>query len=202
MGPSVDPSTSKPPDNSGADTSASSAKPPEGGGRVFTEVLPIWSGQIDLARAHIEDAAINLVNYFMGISGRIDQIAVALESAENSVAEVRKLTDGTPPVAQNLANLQDSLHSLRGERDAISEAVRHGIVALQFQDRVSQVLMNVRGNLEKLRERVDNSGHLPETFDVGQWLDELLRSYSMIQQREVHEGQAPDSVTDGDIELF
>lgn len=192
----MEPSASKP-----ADPTAASA-PAESGARVFTEVLPIWSGQIDLARAHIEDAALNLVNYFMGISSRIDQIAVALESAENSVVEVRKLTDGTPPIAENLAKLHESLHSLRGERDAISEAVHRGIVALQFQDRVSQVLMNVRGNLEKLRERVDGQGHLPSSFDVGQWLDELLRSYSMIQQREVHEGKPADAVSDGDIELF
>ena len=195
MGPSVEPSASKPAETSDTES-------PAGQGRVFKEVLPIWSGQIDLARAHIEDAAINLVNYFMGISSRIDQIAVALESAENSVAEVRKLTDGTPPIAESLAKLQESLHALRTERDAISQAVHHGIVALQFQDRVSQVLMAVRGNLEKLRDRVDQRGHLPDSFDVGSWLDELLRSYSMIQQREVHEGQNPHTVNDGDIELF
>jgi methyl-accepting chemotaxis protein len=190
-----------PPEENKADSASASGG--AGQGRVFLDVLPVWSGQIDMARAHIEDAAVNLVNYFMGISSRIDQIAVALESAENSVAEVRKETTDKPSVADNLGKLQESLHALRGERDAISEAVHRGIVALQFQDRVSQVLMNVRTNLEKLRDRVDNSGHLPETFDVGSWLDELLKSYSMIQQRDVHMGDAPQAhLTEGDIELF
>jgi len=174
--------------------------------RLCLNVLPVWTGQIDMARAHIEDAALNLVNHFVGISARIDQIAATLAAAESAVVEALQASDpddADSAPARSMAALQASFRILRAEREAISQEVHRGIVALQFQDRVSQVLTHVRTDLEKLRQSVDEHGHLPDSFNVSTWLDQLLRTYSMEQQRDVHHGQTPTAAIDeGDIELF
>jgi hypothetical protein len=192
--------------NKGNDAQArSDAKPSQEGsgdlGQLCQNVIPVWSGQIEMARAHVEDAALNLVSHFVGIAGRIDQIAQTLAGAEIVVSSMAK--DAAVQPGDNVAALQDAFHVLREEREAISQAVHRGIVALQFQDRVSQVLGHVRRDLEKLRERVDEHGRLPESFNVGAWLDELIKTYSMEQQREVHFGGDPSAKVDiGDVTLF
>jgi methyl-accepting chemotaxis protein len=194
--------------NKGNDAQArADAKPLQEGkgggdlGQLCQNVLPVWSGQIEMARAHVEDAALNLVSHFVGIASRIDQIAQTLAGAEAAVSSMAK--DAAAQPADNVATLQEAFRVLREEREAISQAVHRGIVALQFQDRVSQVLGHVRRDLEKLRERVDEHGRLPESFNVGAWLDELIKTYSMEQQRDVHFGGDPSAKVDiGDVTLF
>jgi cell pole-organizing protein PopZ len=190
-----------------AATPPSSEAAPDTLGGLCQAVLPVWSGQIDMARSQVEDAAVNLVGYFVGIASRIDNIGATVSAAEQAVAALQQMPSaedaGAAERAQAVATLQQGLETLSAERDAISQAVKRGVIALQFQDRISQVLSSVRRDLEKLRERVDEHGHLPEAFDVGGWLDELLRTYSMKEQVEVHMGDTPASNVDiGDITLF
>ncbi len=192
------------PEANNTDTRSGSIKPHNAGSDSLNllchNVLPVWSGQIDLARTHVEDAALDLVKHFVGIAGRIDQIAQTLVSAENVVANMRTESDAPE---NSVSALQESFRILRSEREAISQAVHQGVVALQFQDRVSQVLGHVRSDLEKLRLHIDDRGRLPDSFDVRAWLDELIRTYSMEQQREIHRGGAPATEIDvGDITLF
>ena len=178
-------------------------------GGIVHSVVPVWSGQIDMARAQVEDAAINLVGYFVGIAGRIDQIGGTLARAEDTLAELLQISaqekaEGVVSRAPGtIDTLKQDLDAVHKEREEISVAVKRGIIALQFQDRISQVLNSVVRDLEKLRQRVDTSGHLPDDFDVGAWLDELMRTYSMKEQFAVHQGDAPAAhVDDGDITMF
>ena len=164
-------------------------------GDLCQNVLPVWSGQIDVARAQMESAALHLVNHFVGIATRIDQITQTLAGAEHLLS--------APGNAGGIAPLAESFKVLHAEGEAISRAVHEGIVALQFQDRVNQILSAVRSDLERLRSQVDEQGHLPASFDVGAWLDNLLRTYSMEQQRAVHAGQPASPASEpGDVTLF
>jgi methyl-accepting chemotaxis protein len=106
--------------------------------------------------------------------------------------------------------LADSTRILREESQVIGGEISDVLVALQFQDRVSQILGHVRGDLEKLlqhlseQERQAADGSRQDTIDAAQWLDELSRTYTTVEQHAVHRGGGkPQAVaTDSDITFF
>ncbi len=93
------------------------------------------------------------------------------------------------------AGLADSEELLRTENNAINHEISDVFVALQFQDRVSQILMLVGDDLDKLEQylhalnnEADNQG-LPRSVDVELWLEELAKTYTMEQQLTAHDGE-------------
>ena len=110
--------------------------------------------------------------------------------------------------------LSESSEHLRIESVAIGEEIDQVLVALQFQDRVSQVLNHVNQDLGKLKEKIDQGkkkqnqgGDLPP-IEAGRWLDELSKTYTMPEQHAVHGGgkhpktKAASSSNSGDITFF
>lgn len=100
---------------------------------------------------------------------------------------------------------------LRQENRQIAAEISEVLVALQFQDRVSQVLAHISSDISKLHRHLDNArqGTEPDTaLHVQQWLDELERSYTMPEQHARHQGtpvaRPAQSITpdDGDITFF
>lgn len=93
-------------------------------------------------------------------------------------------------------NLGDSTETLRGEGHRIGGEIAEVLVALQFQDRVSQMLMHVRNDLAKLEMRLNESvkeislGRSPHPLDADAWLAELAKTYTMQEQLHVHGGQS------------
>lgn len=102
--------------------------------------------------------------------------------------------------------LNDSADVMRAESQLIQSEISDVLVALQFQDRISQVLSHVRGDLDKLHQTLDASeqqladGVMPEPLDTAVWLDALTSTYTMAEQYSVlGEGpaaQAQDSSTE------
>ena len=102
--------------------------------------------------------------------------------------------------------LNDSADVMRAESQLIQSEISDVLVALQFQDRISQVLSHVRGDLDKLHQTLDASeqqladGVMPEPLDTAAWLDALTSTYTMAEQYSVlGEGpaaQAQDSSTE------
>lgn len=102
--------------------------------------------------------------------------------------------------------LNDSAEVMRTESQLIQSEISDVLVALQFQDRISQVLSHVRGDLDKLHQTLDASeqqladGVMPEPLDTAAWLDALTSTYTMAEQYSVlGEGpaaQAQDSSTE------
>ena len=102
--------------------------------------------------------------------------------------------------------LNDSAEVMRAESQLIQSEISDVLVALQFQDRISQVLSHVRGDLDKLHQTLDASeqqladGVMPEPLDTAAWLDALTSTYTMAEQYSVlGEGpaaQAQDSSTE------
>lgn len=97
---------------------------------------------------------------------------------------------------QAATTLSEASENLRHEGQAIGEEVAEVLVALQFQDRVSQILNHVNNDLEKLRRNIDagertlSSGSTSSQIDAVQWLDELSETYTMPEQHLIHEGGA------------
>lgn len=68
----------------------------------------------------------------------------------------------------------------------LSTQIRHEIeqalVSIQFQDRVSQILGHVQGNLGELTARIEQGGPL----EISSMLEEMAKSYTTTSEREAH----------------
>jgi methyl-accepting chemotaxis protein len=103
--------------------------------------------------------------------------------------------------------LNDSADVMRRESQLIQSEISDVLVALQFQDRISQVLSHVRSDLDKLHQTLEESGQqladgvMPQPLDTAAWLNALTSTYTIAEQHSVHGGgrpalQAPASTTE------
>jgi len=99
------------------------------------------------------------------------------------------------------AGLSESEELLRSENNAINYEISDVLVALQFQDRVSQILALVCADLDKLEQHLnelnsESADHgASRTVNVEQWLEELAMTYTMEEQLAVHEGEKAEIKT-------
>jgi methyl-accepting chemotaxis protein len=111
------------------------------------------------------------------------------------------------------SGLSESTETLRQESQAIGGEIAEVLVALQFQDRVSQMLSLVRNDLEKLEKHLEMheqevaEGRFLGPIDARAWLEELSRTYTMPEQHALHEGKQGDTpkttaASDTDITFF
>lgn len=95
------------------------------------------------------------------------------------------------------AELTETSQQMRAQSEAVGQEVDDVLVALQFQDRISQMLGHVCADMAKLEERVaanDASAMPPIQTDV--WLQELASTYTTPEQYSVHNG-APSTSSAG-----
>ena len=107
-----------------------------------------------------------------------------LDKAERIIASV--LNNFTHAAVE----LNDSAKLLREENTAINDEISEVFVELQFQDRVSQILILVCNDLNKLEQHLNDSSNegMPPSIDAEQWLEELSKTYTMEDQLASHEG--------------
>jgi len=97
---------------------------------------------------------------------------------------------------------------LRHETRSIAEDIAEVLVALQFQDRVSQILGHVGQDMSKLKERLNDqeraraSGTVADAVDASIWLEELSRTYTVPEQYVVHKGGAATATAAAEITFF
>jgi methyl-accepting chemotaxis protein len=102
------------------------------------------------------------------------------------------------------ADMEASAETLRGESRAVRSDVDDVLVALQFQDRTSQILGHVRGDLDKLAQHLADSGTAVtggQAIDANAWLNELSRTYTTAEQHVVHRGGKPPAAASTTAEI-
>jgi methyl-accepting chemotaxis protein len=115
-----------------------------------------------------------------------------LDNAEKIIAMVLKR------LRRAAVGLTDSEELLRIENNAINHEISDVCVSLQFQDRVSQILTHVGDDLNKLEQHLnalnntETSAGLPRSVNVEQWLQDLVKTYTMEEQIAVHDGAKID----------
>ena len=84
----------------------------------------------------------------------------------------------------------------------VKSQVESAIVHLQFQDRVSQILSAVRGDMERLvaliaSDEFGMNGRIPAPIDVERWIRELEATYTTLEQQTLNAGEAetPQEIT-------
>jgi len=98
---------------------------------------------------------------------------------------------------------------LTAESQVVAGEISEVLVALQFQDRVSQVLGHVAADMERLKAQLDGArqavatGQPAGTLDEQAWLNELARTYTTPEQHSLHRGESSSSAEDAsDITFF
>jgi methyl-accepting chemotaxis protein len=145
-------------------------------------------------------------------------IAATLRASEQYARQDEEMVVNSERVIENVlaqfhtatSGLSDSTEALRQESQAIGGEIAEVLVALQFQDRVSQMLALVRNDLEKLEKHLElheqevAEGRFLGPIDARAWLEELSRTYTMPEQHALHGGgQKPAAKTDeADITFF
>ncbi|MFU8789164.1 MAG: methyl-accepting chemotaxis protein [Methylobacter sp.] len=111
-----------------------------------------------------------------------------LDNAEQIIASVLKR------FSRAASGLSDSEELLRTENNAINGEIADVFVALQFQDRVSQILVLVCDDLNKLEQHLNELSDeqsdqgTPHSINAEQWLEELAKTYTMEEQLTAHDG--------------
>ncbi len=127
----------------------------------------------------------------------------------------RSVVEAETTIRRVLANfssvttgLSASTDMLRRESEGISAEISDALVFLQFQDRVSQILAQVRDNLDGLHNHLcryssqRGMGNAP-AIDANVWLDEMALGYTTSEQRRNHRGAAAaDSAAPTGITFF
>lgn len=136
-------------------------------------------------------------------------VEVASSTAENdnhsvatSEASIQRVLDRFHGITQRLSSSSELLRQESlGIRDEISEV----LVALQFQDRVSQILAHVRGNMDALYLHLQECRHSPELrerINAQAWLAEMELTYATDEQRQNHHGANSSSARGQEITFF
>lgn len=107
-----------------------------------------------------------------------DKIAIALST--------RVVED----VLSHVRELGVSAETMRGQGSVICADVENLLVNLQFQDRVSQAIAVVDGDIKRLQGVIETAQPVPPLED---WLVELQQHYTMNEQHDVHLSRAKGS---------
>ena len=118
----------------------------------------------------------------------------AVQDAEMVVNSEKVIEHVVSRVQAAVVGLADSSDVLRHETQTIGEEIGEVLVALQFQDRISQVLGHVCNDMGKLKERIAShqaqggEDGAPTTIDASTWLKELSHTYTVPEQHLIHGG--------------
>lgn len=110
------------------------------------------------------------------------------EQDEVMLANAEQIVENVIGRFRNAAtDLVDSAESLRAEGQHIRHEISDVLVALQFQDRVSQMLTHVHNDLHKLKQSLDSG---VGEIDKDTWLSALASTYTMEEQHAIHNGES------------
>lgn len=105
-------------------------------------------------------------------------------------------------------DLAGSADTLRHESEVVGSQIGEVLIALQFQDRVSQIMTQVRQDMRKLEHELrvrEGEGQTEkdiEPIDVDSWLSEFASTYTTPEQHAIHGGKQISRSTDTDITFF
>lgn len=150
---------------------------------------------------------VNVINEAIGKTFKIAEQAkadddVVMTRSEESIHDVMStFTDIVGVLAQSAEVLQE-------EGEGINNEISDMLLDLQFQDRTSQILAQVRNNMNELESTIRSQQQqsdidgVPVSLDVNLWLNEMKKNYAMLEQRENHLGDETKKASSSDITFF
>jgi len=132
-------------------------------------------------------------------------------SRHHAEQDTLTLADSERVVSQVIEHFRDSAQiivlnsrDLQLQSSTVSDEIAQVLVALQFQDRVSQMLTLITGDQGKLQQQLDerNSGHVITPLASDRWLHELSTAYTMPEQHAIHGGKPLAKADTSEITFF
>lgn len=141
------------------------------------------------------------------ITSKIEAVNTAIGTALNKVNEnahldEKTIKDGEAAVATILdrfkhaaEGLESSSEILQNESTEIQREISEVLIALQFQDRVCQILSHVENDMQQLEQQVTEQRSMQwnadsfSRFNINDWLSNLSKTYTTMEQRAAHEGK-------------
>ena len=124
-------------------------------------------------------------------------------SQRHADAEQRLAETAGERIARVITDFRDAANHLIATSAALTEQGAHVsseiadvLVALQFQDRVSQVLGHVHDDIRRLAGRVDAAATAHQesrpagSVDAAAWIDEMASNFTTPEQHLLHQGEA------------
>ncbi|WCD77592.1 methyl-accepting chemotaxis protein [Pseudomonas sp. TUM22785] len=141
------------------------------------------------------------------IGDTIETVSGAIErtlevSNEHATRDAGTLENASQVIRQVIAQFRSGAtrlvehgNALRNDNAVVGEEISEVLVALQFQDRVSQMLGHMRDDIGRLAQHLeqDDARHV----DARSWLDELSSTYTTPEQHAIHHGRQSGSGSAG-----
>ena len=108
----------------------------------------------------------------------------------------------------NAQAIVDTSSTLQQQSENVASEIADVLVALQFQDRVSQMLSLVNNDLGKLHEHMNERQQLSQAgiasppIGADDWLEQLASTYTMPEQHAIHHGKSLAESASSDITFF
>lgn len=117
---------------------------------------------------------------------------VLMEGSQSTVYGVIERFDETG------SSMAQSKHLLEQNAAAVRDKISEVLINLQFQDRVKQILMHSKLNIEKFSVYVGAlpPDRPPEPLDLEAWIRDMEISYATLEQHDIHrQSAAPSEIT-------
>lgn len=139
-------------------------------------------------------------------------LSISQEYTKTDTATLNKASEVIAGVInrfnQNASDIVHHNETMRAQSEAVAQDIAEVLVALQFQDRTSQMLGHIAGDQDKLlahlheRNALRRQGLPLTTLDVDRWLQELAQTYTTPEQHDVHRGDNSAKRNDSEITFF
>ncbi|WP_099269314.1 methyl-accepting chemotaxis protein [Pseudomonas sp. ICMP 561] len=155
------------------------------------------TGQQMSAKVDIINSAINQL--VQAASSGADQDSNSVANSENTIQRVlERFKSVTERLAESAEMLQQESFGIRDEMTEV-------LVSLQFQDRVSQILVHVRDNIDDLHAHLQQATQAPDqavAIDARSWLARMEATYATDEQRNTHHGSSAGQQNSQEITFF
>ena len=126
----------------------------------------------------------------------LEAAARAADHDRDAISSSNSVVDD---VLGHVRELARSADDMRAQGNHIRSDVENLLIALQFQDRIRQILEVVEADIGRLEQGVQDSGTLPA---LDAWLRQLESHYTMDDERHSHQGGALPAAGGGDEITF
>jgi methyl-accepting chemotaxis protein len=188
-------------------------------------VLPVWARHLATSRSQSETAVTEMLQAFSDIGPHINkaerqsqQITEALSQHSDGVTGLAQACDqalipllkdrqlsGTAAdavknvlamVHRSVTALENIAKPFHHETQMVAEQVERMYIGFQYQDRISQMMALLEGDIARLQDAVTGKDScIP---DLEAWLARLESQYAMAEQRQDHNGSVAPAGGAGD----
>lgn len=188
-------------------------------------VLPIWARQLATSRAQSEVAVTEMLQAFADIGPHINRaerqsmqitealsqsdggvtgLALACERVLSPIMDAPDLTDSERGALQQVLSmvgkavdaLEEIAKPFTHETQMVAAQVERMYVGFQYQDRISQMMVLLEGDIARLQAALDTD--VTPAPSLVAWLEHLESQYAMAEQRKVHKNTGDNAADAGD----